>query len=66
MREITPFDLGGWSNPGGTVLIGGGALQTSQLKGIMRQRWLKKEAEKWDLEGNKCLSYIKGSSYGSF
>lgn len=42
MREITPFDLGGWSNPGGTVLIGGRALQTVQLKGIMRQYWLEK------------------------
>lgn len=43
MREITQFGLGGWSNPGGAVLIGGRALETVQLKGIMRQHWLEKK-----------------------
>lgn len=27
MREVIPVDLGGWSNPGGTILIEGTALQ---------------------------------------
>lgn len=62
--EITPFDLGSWSNRSNSNR----RQSLADLYGWKGQRGSTglQKAEKWDSEGNKCLSYIKSSFYGSF